>query len=80
MSASSSEGGAAGSGRGATGALAAGASHHTQLRGSLRVAKSADRADIEKLALANAGVQKHIAGQTVKKVVVVPGRLINVVV
>ena len=51
-----------------------------KLRGSLRVAKSADRAEIEKLALANAGVQKHIAGQTVKKVVVVPGRLINVVV
>jgi leucyl-tRNA synthetase len=51
-----------------------------KLRGSLRVAKTADRAAIEKLALENANVQKHIAGQTVKKVVVVPGRLINVVV
>jgi len=51
-----------------------------KLRGNLRVAKTADRAAIEKLALENANVQKHIAGQTVKKVVVVPGRLINVVV
>ena len=51
-----------------------------KLRGSLRVAKSADRAEIERLAMQNANVQKHIAGQTVKKVVVVPGRLINVVV
>ena len=51
-----------------------------KLRGSLRVAKGADRAEIERLAMQNANVQKHIAGQTVKKVVVVPGRLINVVV
>ena len=51
-----------------------------KLRGSLRVAKAADRATIEKLALENANVQKHIAGQAVKKVVVVPGRLVNVVV
>ena len=51
-----------------------------KLRGNLRVAKTADRAAIEKLALENANVQKHIAGQTVKKVVVVPGRLVNVVV
>jgi leucyl-tRNA synthetase len=51
-----------------------------KLRGKLRVAKTADRAAIEKLALENANVQKHIAGQTVKKVVVVPGRLVNVVV
>jgi len=28
----------------------------------------------------NANVQKHVAGQPVKKVVVVPGRLVNVVV
>ena len=32
------------------------------------------------LALANEQVQKFIAGQTVKKIVVVPGRLVNVVV
>ncbi|MCE9639324.1 MAG: leucine--tRNA ligase, partial [Betaproteobacteria bacterium] len=51
-----------------------------KLRGNMRVAKDADRALIEKLAMQNANVQKHIAGQPVKKVVVVPGRLVNVVV
>ena len=51
-----------------------------KLRGNMRVAKDADRAMIEKLAMQNANVQKHIDGQPVKKVVVVPGRLVNVVV
>ena len=51
-----------------------------KLRGNMRVAKDADRAAIERLAMQNANVQKHIAGQAVKKVVVVPGRLVNVVV
>jgi leucyl-tRNA synthetase len=51
-----------------------------KLRGNMRVAKSADRAEIEKLAMQNPNVQKHIAGQPVKKIVVVPGRLVNVVV
>lgn len=51
-----------------------------KLRGNMRVAKDADRALIEKLAMQNANVQKHINGQPVKKVVVVPGRLVNVVV
>ncbi len=51
-----------------------------KLRGNMRVAKDADRAEIEEAAMQNANVQKHIAGQPVKKVVVVPGRLVNVVV
>jgi leucyl-tRNA synthetase len=51
-----------------------------KLRGNMRIAKSADRAEIEKLAMQNPNVQKHIAGQPVKKIVVVPGRLVNVVV
>jgi leucyl-tRNA synthetase len=51
-----------------------------KLRGSIRVPKAADRSTIEGIALANANVQKFVAGQAVKKVVVVPGRLINVVV
>jgi leucyl-tRNA synthetase len=49
-------------------------------RGDVRVPHDADRAAIEKIALADAGVQKHIGGQPVKKVIVVPGRLVNVVV
>ena len=51
-----------------------------KLRGSMTVAKSAGKEEIEKLALANPGVLKFIEGQAIKKVVVVPGRLVNVVV
>ena len=51
-----------------------------KLRGSIRVPKAADRGAIEGLALANPNVQKFVAGQNVKKVVVVPGRLVNLVV
>ncbi len=51
-----------------------------KLRGSIRVPKSADRGAIEQLALSNPNVQKFVAGQGVKKVVVVPGRLVNLVV
>ena len=51
-----------------------------KLRGSIRVPKAADRGAIEGLALANPNVQKFVAGQHVKKVVVVPGRLVNLVV
>ena len=50
------------------------------LRGSIRVPKAADRAAIEQLARANPNVQRFVAGQNVKKVVVVPGRLVNLVV
>jgi leucyl-tRNA synthetase len=51
-----------------------------KLRGSILVPNGADRAAIEQLALANPNVQKFTAGQAVKKVVVVPGRLVNLVV
>jgi leucyl-tRNA synthetase len=51
-----------------------------KLRGSIRVPKAADRAAIEELAKANPNVQRFVAGQNVKKVVVVPGRLVNLVV
>ncbi|MDB5902262.1 MAG: leucyl-tRNA synthetase [Betaproteobacteria bacterium] len=49
-------------------------------RGDVRVPRDADRKAIEAIVLADANVQKFIDGQTVKKVVVVPGRLVNVVV
>ncbi len=49
-------------------------------RGAILVARTSDRAAIERLALENPNAQKHIAGQTVKKVIVVPGRLVNIVV
>ena len=48
-------------------------------RDELRVGKDASREEIEALALASERVQKHLDGREPKKVVVVPGRLVNVV-
>ena len=49
-------------------------------RGNVRVPNGADRKSIETIVLADPAVQKHVGGQTIKKVVVVPGRLVNLVV
>jgi len=49
-------------------------------RGDVRVPREADRKAIETLVLADPAVQKHLGGQPIKKVVVVPGRLVNLVV
>ena len=51
-----------------------------RLRGSLRVAAGADRASVEAAALACDAARRHLAGAVPKKVVVVPGRLVNIVV
>ena len=51
-----------------------------KLRGSMKVARNAERASIEEMALAHEQVQKFTAGLTVKKVIIVPGRLVNIVV
>ena len=51
-----------------------------KLRGNLRAAKDADKATLEQLALAHEAVQKQLAGGAAKKIIVVPGRLINVVI
>jgi leucyl-tRNA synthetase len=51
-----------------------------KMRGSIRAPSEASRAEIETLTLNSPIVQKYIAGKVVKKVVVVPGRLVNVVV
>jgi leucyl-tRNA synthetase len=50
-----------------------------KLRGSLRLPAGADRAAIEAAAVACDAAQKHLQGQTPKKVIVVPGRLVNLV-
>jgi leucyl-tRNA synthetase len=49
-------------------------------RGDVRVPRDADSKAIETIVLADPAVQKHVNGQPIKKVVVVPGRLVNVVV
>ena len=51
-----------------------------KLRGQIQVTKDTDKATIEQLALNNESIQKYIGGKTVKKIIVVPGRLVNIVV
>ncbi|TIC81168.1 leucine--tRNA ligase [Crenobacter intestini] len=51
-----------------------------KLRGSIVVAADASREAIEQAALAHENVQKFMEGKPAKKVIVVPGRLVNVVV
>ena len=51
-----------------------------KMRGSILVPAGADKAEIERIALASEGFAKFGGGATPRKVVVVPGRLVNVVV
>ncbi|WP_300393046.1 leucine--tRNA ligase [Fusobacterium sp.] len=51
-----------------------------KVRGSISVDRTASKEDIEKLALAVENVQKHTEGKTVAKVIVVPGKIVNIVV
>ena len=49
-------------------------------RGQIEVQKDLSQPDIEKLALAEPAVQKALNGNDPKKVIVVPGRIVNVVI
>ncbi|MCZ7526973.1 MAG: leucine--tRNA ligase [Acidimicrobiia bacterium] len=50
-----------------------------KVRGRIRVPAGADEATVDALARADANVAGHLRGRTVRKVVVVPGRLVNFV-
>ncbi len=50
-----------------------------KVRGKMEIPADLPREEVEKLALANPNVQKFIDGKTVRKVIVVPGRLVNIV-
>lgn len=50
-----------------------------KLRGAIRVPAGADKASIEAIALASEDFAKHAGGAPAKKVIVVPGRLVNIV-
>ncbi|WP_298034999.1 leucine--tRNA ligase [uncultured Desulfovibrio sp.] len=50
-----------------------------KLRGTLEVVAEADKAALEHAALADPAVLRHTDGLTVRKVVVVPGKLVNIV-
>lgn len=49
-------------------------------RGEISVPKDADEAIIKEMALNEAGVRKFIDGQELKKTIIVPGRIVNLVV
>jgi leucyl-tRNA synthetase len=50
-----------------------------KLRDKITVAKDADAATVEAAALATPKVKEQLDGKTVRKVIVVPGRLVNIV-
>ena len=49
-------------------------------RGQIEVKKDLNSTEIEKLAISEAVVQKALNGNAPKKVIVVPGRIVNVVI
>ena len=51
-----------------------------KLRGKISVGVDADKESIIKLALADPNAQRFVAGKEVRKTIVVPGRLVNIVV
>lgn len=49
-----------------------------KVRDKIEVPVNIGKEELGKLALANAGVQQHTAGKQIKKVIVVPGKLVNI--
>ena len=50
-----------------------------KMRGKVAVPAQADEAAVQAAALADSNVARHLEGKTVKKVIVVPGKLVNIV-
>jgi len=50
-----------------------------KLRSKIKVAADADKQTIESLAQQDENVKAHTDGKTVRKIIVVPGRLVNIV-
>ena len=50
-----------------------------KLRGHIRVAADASREAIEEMAIANENVLRFVEDKTIRKIIVVPGKLVNVV-
>jgi leucyl-tRNA synthetase len=48
-------------------------------RGEIRVAVGAADADVQAIALADEGVKRHLEGQSVRKIIVVKDRIVNIV-
>jgi leucyl-tRNA synthetase len=50
-----------------------------KLRGNLEVAREAPEAEVREKALALPNVAKHLEGKAIRRVVVVPGKIVNIV-
>ncbi len=50
-----------------------------KVRGKISVAADADKATVEAVAKSNDNVQRHLDGVTIRKVIVVPNKLVNIV-
>ncbi len=50
-----------------------------KLRDRVAIPAKADKAEVESIALASDKVVQHVEGKTVRKVIVVPGKLVNIV-
>ena len=50
-----------------------------KVRAKIKVAKDATKEELEQIALADEKVQEFIEGKDIKKVVVIPGKLVNIV-
>lgn len=55
-------------------------SFNGKARYNIEVAADASREEIEKTALENPGAEKWIAGKSIRKIIVVPGKIVNIVV
>ena len=51
-----------------------------KVRGHLTVPTGADKESVEKAAFSDPALAEHLEGKEVKKVIVVPGRLVNIVI
>ena len=51
-----------------------------KLRAKLQLPRQADQAAVEKAALADEAVARHLGGRPPKKIIYLPGRLLNIVV
>ena len=50
-----------------------------KVRDRIQIPADIDKADIERIALESENVQRHTDGKNVKKVIVIPGKLVNIV-
>ena len=55
-------------------------SFNGKARYNITVATDASREDVEKAALEHEGAAKWLDGKTVRKIIVVPGKIVNIVV